>query len=164
MERTMADELDWAARMVRGVFGERNPDVVADTVARYWYGIGHLGEPRGLMRLRWAWLKERVGCVFPGMGEGTGHRDAFRANRKAIEDIGSPARFPSPDWPVQVSDLGEWIEGQARSRSERLAVRAMRTGVNLKHASLRAGFSSDVLRRAFQRLRQRCRQAQPDCL
>lgn len=161
MERTMEQELAWATGFVSGVLGERDPDVVADTVSRYWWGITQRSWPRCTVRLRWAWLKERARKPLPGMGEGSGHRDAFRAHPKRIVDIVGPARFPEPTRGALVNDMGRWIELQARTRSERLAIRAIRAGIPFKHAALRAGFSGDVLRRAYLRLRQRCRRLHP---
>ena len=164
MERTMTEELDWAGKMVVSVFGERNPDVVADTVSRYWHGISYRGWKRCLMRLKWAWLQEVTGRPFLGSGEGSGHSDVFRRRRESVQDIPRREAAASPDWPVLVKEMGQWIEQHARCRMERLAIRAIRRGVNFAEAAREASVSIDSVRGGYYRLRARCRRIAPDCI
>ena len=111
-------ELRLAERTVQRVFRERDPDVIADALARYWYDVQILGRTPGRTILRYAWFKARVGERFPGTPSHRGRTDALPFARRLQEFNVSGRRTPKPDHEAVVREEVRFALAQARSAQQ----------------------------------------------
>lgn len=149
--------LDRAAGYLLRVIRETDPDVVADTLTRYWYTVQHRGVKPGPLAIRWAWLTARTGRVLPFETFGHGYGDAHKQAKGKIKDIDRCRKNRNPAYLASVREEVSLVWQEASNRSERVAVQAFLLSQEDQEAAQEHGTTATAIRVARHKLFTRCR-------
>ena len=150
-------ELEDARRMVVGVLDEQNPDVVAETLAEYWYQVQMKGNTPGLM------LRAGAGCP-PDVDTASPVRERVmdirmrcgRAQRIPITGAACK-RFPAVLQNVIVREEVGIVDSVVEYRGERAAFLGLLKDQNDHEAAREHGIGREQVRRGRGQLRRKVR-------
>jgi hypothetical protein len=146
-----------AAQTLRSRFRVVDPDVIADTLAHYWYQLAIKGYRPGYTLLRWSLIAARNGRPFPGTGTSQGRRDAMNSVRGNRLDSVACRRFLPPARAAAINEEVGLVKSEARTQAERVAI----TGLLLEQTDVEASEGTGLHRmticEARKALSKRCR-------
>lgn len=153
----MTELLAYARTGLVSFLGERDPDRIADTLARYWYNVAVLGHQPGMVALRWAWKTERSGHPFPGCALRSGNLDAWNLPRCEIKDSVTGRRFLPPDVDASIREEVREVYQEVRTVSEREAVVGVLLSRSSSETEAVTGIPGSTVKHALVKLAVRCR-------